>query len=148
MKVLNYFRKKLQLRCLKVLDTSLLMSQIKPVVFCFPCERWQLQNKWRYLLPILLMSNNFIDFINFVIKERNKIERLSNSWSCFALYRHYLFKIKRKATKATSSDIIKAPVSWIRTGIQSLVVSDLRSEAKGSQFKPGCYLCADVSSQQ
>ena len=27
---------------------------------------------------------------------------------------------------------------------RSLVVSDLRSETKGSRPKPGCYLCAEV----
>ena len=30
----------------------------------------------------------------------------------------------------------------------SLVVSDLRSEAKGSRFESGCWLCAEVSSPQ
>ena len=30
----------------------------------------------------------------------------------------------------------------------SLVVSDLRSETKGSRFESGCQLCAEVSSQQ
>ena len=30
----------------------------------------------------------------------------------------------------------------------SLVVSDLRSETKGSRFESGCYLCAEVSSLQ
>ena len=30
----------------------------------------------------------------------------------------------------------------------SIVVSDLRSEAKGSRFESGCYLCAEVSSLQ
>ena len=30
----------------------------------------------------------------------------------------------------------------------SLVVSDLRSEAKVSRFEFGCYLCAEVSSLQ
>ena len=29
---------------------------------------------------------------------------------------------------------------------RSLVVSDLRSETKGSRFESGCYLCAEVSS--
>ena len=29
-----------------------------------------------------------------------------------------------------------------------LVVSDLRSETKGSRFDSGCYLCAEVSSLQ
>ena len=31
---------------------------------------------------------------------------------------------------------------------RSLVVSDLRSEAKGSQFKSGCWLWAEVNSTQ
>ena len=31
---------------------------------------------------------------------------------------------------------------------RSLVVSDLRSETKGSQLEPGCKLCAEVSSPQ
>ena len=31
---------------------------------------------------------------------------------------------------------------------RSLVVSDLRSEAKGSRFESGCQLCAEVSSLQ
>ena len=31
---------------------------------------------------------------------------------------------------------------------RSLVVSDLRLETKGSQFEPGCYLCAEESSLQ
>ena len=31
---------------------------------------------------------------------------------------------------------------------KSLVVSDLRSETKGSRFEPGCWLCAEVSSLQ
>ena len=30
----------------------------------------------------------------------------------------------------------------------SLVVSDLRSETKGSRFESGCYLCEEVSSLQ
>ena len=30
----------------------------------------------------------------------------------------------------------------------SLVVSDLRSETKGSRFEFGCWLCAEVSSPQ
>ena len=34
--------------------------------------------------------------------------------------------------------------SWAR----SLVVSDLRSETKGSRFESGCQLCAEVSSLQ
>ena len=33
---------------------------------------------------------------------------------------------------------------WAR----SLVVSDLRSETKGSRFESGCQLCAEVSSLQ
>ena len=31
---------------------------------------------------------------------------------------------------------------------KSLVVSDLRSETKGSRFESGCWLCAEVSSLQ
>ena len=31
---------------------------------------------------------------------------------------------------------------------RSLVVSDLRSETKGSRFESGCQLCAEVSSLQ
>ena len=31
---------------------------------------------------------------------------------------------------------------------RSLVVSDLRSETKGSRYEPGYYLCAEVSSLQ
>ena len=31
---------------------------------------------------------------------------------------------------------------------RSLVVSDLRSETKGSRFKSGCQLCTEVSSLQ
>ena len=34
------------------------------------------------------------------------------------------------------------------TRARSLVVSDLRSETKGSRFEPGCKLCAEVSSLQ
>ena len=30
--------------------------------------------------------------------------------------------------------------------VVSLVVSDLRSETKGSRFESSCYLCAEVSS--
>ena len=37
-------------------------------------------------------------------------------------------------------------VSEIRA--RSLVVSDLRSETKGSRFESGCQLCAEVSSLQ
>ena len=33
-------------------------------------------------------------------------------------------------------------------GEGSLVVSDLRSETKGSRFESGCYACAQVSSLQ
>ena len=32
--------------------------------------------------------------------------------------------------------------------IVGLVVRDLRSEAKGSQFESGCYLCAELNSLQ
>ena len=32
--------------------------------------------------------------------------------------------------------------------VRSLVVSDLRSETKGSLFESGCYLCAEMSSLQ
>ena len=31
---------------------------------------------------------------------------------------------------------------------RGLVISDLRSETKGSRFESGCYLCAEVSSLQ
>ena len=31
---------------------------------------------------------------------------------------------------------------------RSLVVSDLCTETKGSQFESGCYVCAEVSSLQ
>ena len=31
---------------------------------------------------------------------------------------------------------------------RSLVVSDLRSETKGSELESGCYLCGEVSSLQ
>ena len=31
---------------------------------------------------------------------------------------------------------------------RSLKVRDLSSETKGSRFKPGCYLCVEVSSLQ
>ena len=50
----------------------------------------------------------------------------------------YLNK-KIKQTTSLSAFSLRAP---------NLVVSDLCSEAKGSRFNSGCYLCAEVSSLQ
>ena len=45
--------------------------------------------------------------------------------------------------------ILKPIASFLITSrARSLVVSDLRSEIKGSQFESGCQLCAEVSSLQ
>ena len=47
----------------------------------------------------------------------------------------------------TGTDTTNATIfSSIRA--RSLVVSDLRSETKGSRFESGCQLCAEVSSLQ
>ena len=48
----------------------------------------------------------------------------------------------------TSVDVNSTKLEGFFLRARSLVVSDLRSETKGSRFEPGYQLCAEVTSLQ
>ena len=63
------------------------------------------------------------------------------------------FQLERKRTVFCGLETIsyRAPQLWTilpDNRARSLVISDLRSETKGSRFGSGCQLCAEVSSPQ
>ena len=51
-------------------------------------------------------------------------------------------------TRNWSNDTTESQKEKIPVSKDLLVVSDLRSETKGSRFESGCQLCAEVSSLQ
>ena len=52
------------------------------------------------------------------------------------------------SSEAASSHFYKQIWTCLETRVRSLVVSDLRSETKGSRFESGRYLYAEVRSLQ
>ena len=65
-----------------------------------------------------------------------------------ALCKKVFVKNSQENTCAKVSFLIKLKASACNLRARSLVVSDLRSETKGSRFESGCQLCAEVSSLQ
>ena len=61
----------------------------------------------------------------------------------------FLAALCREIALDTTNNLLRSAFRMSQTfkRARSLVVSDLRSETKGSRFESGCQLCAEVSLQ-
>ena len=100
--------------------------------------------------PLLLVSEMKLDdsmaqFLIISFWKSYRLDRCSNGGGLLLYIRddipsHLLTKYK----PPKNVECLFVERRWA----SSLVVSDLRSEFKGSRLEPGCQLCAEVSSQQ
>ena len=74
-------------------------------------------------------------------------KKLWTWWFAMKHFHFLLYPVKHSFTYRSIS-IYRANICPKPIRVRSLVVSDLRSETKGSRFESGCYLCAEVSCLQ